>query len=95
MQQVDVAAFTLHMLAEISLTGSMCYYLYKSRTGFKKYVQGVYYDCVWSLGADVVVACRTNSLIKTLIKYTINTGRTFPCQCREVCAEGSYDLLQE
>ena len=61
------------VLADILIATSICVLLYRSRSGFKSYVLLL----VFSLCKILSMEIRSDSLINTLMLYSINTGELY------------------
>ena len=70
-QRVVNGLFALSLAAEASVTVSMTYYLYRSKSAYARYV-----PVCWSPWLDrwTLFSNRTNSIVAVLMKYTLSTG---------------------
>ena len=59
------------VVVDVLIATSICVLLYRSRSGFKSYVLLLFFS---SLGKKIEHHNRSNSLVNTLMLYSINTG---------------------
>ena len=70
-QWIVSCVYGLSVAIDSLMTGTLIAYLLRSRTGFTAYVLGLSLDAALEIDNDFH---RTDSLVQTLIVYTINTG---------------------
>ena len=70
-QWIVSCVYGLSVAIDSLMTGTLIAYLLRSRTGFTAYALGLSLDAALEIDNDFH---RTDSLVQTLIVYTINTG---------------------
>lgn len=64
--------FAAGTLSDLSVAIALCVLLFRARTGFRKYTNSIIQTgCIDS---NTIILTRTDSLIKSLVAYTVNTG---------------------
>jgi hypothetical protein len=69
MQRISYAAMAFGTTTDVSIAATMCWRLYKSRTGYQRYAFPA--RCVL---ASCSTASSTDSMLGTLMMYAMNTG---------------------
>ena len=71
-----IIGLSVSLAADLFISTSLCYYLYKSRTGLRKYVGSMAYGAYETtlIASSTRIHDRSDDIIVKLIALTITTG---------------------